>query len=247
MTQALNLALFANKLNTSGQTDNTGLQNSTVTVTAGTGMSGGGSAALGSSVTLTNAGVTSIVAGTGITVSGSTGAVTVNASGSYAGISVQSFTASGTFTVPTGITRVKVSVAGGGGGGGGINNGGNGGTSSFGSFVIGGGGGFGGRGFDNGTECTTAANGTTAASTNIPYGYSNLNLTRSPDYGTGGNGGSGGSGCGGNSGLNGGRGVGYVTGLTPGASITVTIGAGGTSGTGSGTTAGVAGAVVIEW
>ena len=77
MTQALNLALFANKLNTSGQTDNTGLQNSSVTVTAGTGMSGGGAVALGSSVTLTNAGVTSIVAGTGISVSGATGDVTV--------------------------------------------------------------------------------------------------------------------------------------------------------------------------
>jgi hypothetical protein len=55
MTQAFNLSQFANKLNSSGQTDNTGLQNSAVTVTAGTGMSGGGSVALGSSVTLTNA------------------------------------------------------------------------------------------------------------------------------------------------------------------------------------------------
>lgn len=79
MTQALNLAIFANKLNTSGALDNTGLQNSSVTVTPGTGMSGGGSAALGGSVTLTNAGVTSIVAGTNVSVSGATGAVTVNA------------------------------------------------------------------------------------------------------------------------------------------------------------------------
>lgn len=78
MTQAFNLSQFANKLNSSGQTDNTGLQNSSVTVTAGTGMAGGGSVALGSSVTLTNAGVTSIVAGTGISVSGATGAVTVS-------------------------------------------------------------------------------------------------------------------------------------------------------------------------
>ena len=82
MTQALNLANFANNLNTSGATSNAGLQNSSVTVTAGTGMSGGGAVALGSSVTLTNAGVTSIVAGTGITVSGATGAVTVSASSS---------------------------------------------------------------------------------------------------------------------------------------------------------------------
>jgi len=40
-------------------------------------MSGGGAVALGSSITLTNAGVTSNVAGTGITVSGGTGAVTI--------------------------------------------------------------------------------------------------------------------------------------------------------------------------
>jgi hypothetical protein len=59
---------------------NAGLVNSSITVSAGTGMSGGGAVALGSSVTLTNAGVTSIVAGTNITVSGATGAVTVNAS-----------------------------------------------------------------------------------------------------------------------------------------------------------------------
>jgi hypothetical protein len=77
MTQAFNLSQFANTLNSSGQTSNSGLQNSSVTVTAGTGMSGGGAVALGSSVTLTNAGVTSIVAGTGISVSGATGAVTV--------------------------------------------------------------------------------------------------------------------------------------------------------------------------
>jgi hypothetical protein len=81
MTQAFNLSQFANKLNSSGQTDNTGLQNSSVTVTAGTGMSGGGSVSLGGSTTLTNAGVTSVVAGTGISVSGSTGAVTISSSG----------------------------------------------------------------------------------------------------------------------------------------------------------------------
>jgi hypothetical protein len=62
MTQAFNLSLFANKLNSSGATDNTGLQNSSVTVTAGTGLSGGGSVALGSSVTL-NVGTVAIANG----------------------------------------------------------------------------------------------------------------------------------------------------------------------------------------
>ena len=57
---------------------NAKLANSSLTVTAGTGMSGGGSVALGSSVTLTNAGVTSAVAGTGVGVSAATGAVTIS-------------------------------------------------------------------------------------------------------------------------------------------------------------------------
>lgn len=81
MTQALNLANFANNLNTSGATSNAGLQNSSVTVTAGTGMSGGGAVALGSSVTLTNAGVTSVTGAGTVTVSASTGAVTITGTG----------------------------------------------------------------------------------------------------------------------------------------------------------------------
>lgn len=59
---------------------NANLANSSLTVTAGTGLSGGGAVSLGGSVTLTNAGVTSAVAGTNITVSGATGAVTINCS-----------------------------------------------------------------------------------------------------------------------------------------------------------------------
>ena len=55
---------------------NAKLANSSVTVTAGTGLSGGGAVSLGGSITLTNAGVTSAVAGTGVSVSGATGAVT---------------------------------------------------------------------------------------------------------------------------------------------------------------------------
>ena len=108
MTQALNLANFANNLNTSGATTNAGLQNSSVTVTAGTGMSGGGAVALGSSVTLTNAGVTSIVAGTGISVNSATGAVTVTSTGGAGtvtsvatgnGLSGGTITTTGTLTV----------------------------------------------------------------------------------------------------------------------------------------------------
>ena len=114
MTQALNLANFANNLNTAGATSNSGLQNSSVTVTAGTGMSGGGAVALGSSVTLTNAGVTSIVAGTGISVSGSIGAVTVSRSGAGL-VQIQSTTlnslfstSSTTFTNVTGLSATII-------------------------------------------------------------------------------------------------------------------------------------------
>jgi Chaperone of endosialidase len=66
---------------TLGSIANSQLTNSSVTVTAGTGLSGGGAVSLGSSVTLSNAGVTSLSAGTGISVSGSTGGVTVTNSG----------------------------------------------------------------------------------------------------------------------------------------------------------------------
>jgi hypothetical protein len=118
MTQAFNLSQFANTLNTSGQASNSGLQNTSVTVTAGTGMSGGGAVALGSSVTLNNAGVTSITAGTGISVSASTGGVTItNSSTGYAGIGSRIFTTSGTFTIPSNITQLLVTVVGGGGAG----------------------------------------------------------------------------------------------------------------------------------
>ena len=64
---------------------NAKLANSNITVTPGNGLAGGGSVALGGSVTLTNAGVTAAVAGTGISVSGATGSVTITNTG------VQSF------------------------------------------------------------------------------------------------------------------------------------------------------------
>jgi len=52
-----------------------------ITVTAGTGMSGGGTVSTSGTVTLTNSGVTSLFAGTGISVNASTGGVTVTNSG----------------------------------------------------------------------------------------------------------------------------------------------------------------------
>ena len=64
-----------------GGVGNTQLANSSVTVTAGSGLAGGGAVSLGGSVTLSNAGVTGVVAGTGITVSGATGNVTITNTG----------------------------------------------------------------------------------------------------------------------------------------------------------------------
>jgi hypothetical protein len=109
MTQALNLANFANNLNTSGATSNAGLQNSSVTVTAGTAMSGGGAVSLGGSVTLNNAGVTSIVAGTGISISGATGAVTVTSTVSGGVSSVNGATGA---VVTTGLYNIGMTVLG---------------------------------------------------------------------------------------------------------------------------------------
>jgi len=238
MTQALNLANFANNLNPSGQTSNSGLQNSSVTVTAGTGMSGGGAVALGSSVTLTNAGVTSILAGTGISVSSATGAVTItnNATSSYVGILGQIFTSSGTFTVPAGVTAVKVTLCGGGGGdSGNYVNGVTGGTSSFGAYISASGGVGGTDGSGGGG---TGANGTlTSAQMALTFG--SLLSPTFYVYGLGAVSGGYGGGGGGSSPI----GTKYITGLS--GSVTVTVGAGGHPG--DSYNYGNAGIVIVEW
>jgi hypothetical protein len=67
--------------------------------------------------TLTKA---TLTAGTGITITNGAGSISIAASGGGGGgfTAMQVFTSNGTFTVPTGITTVKVTVVGGGGGGG---------------------------------------------------------------------------------------------------------------------------------
>ena len=88
-----------------GSISNAKLTNSSVTVSAGTGMSGGGAVALGSTVTLTNAGVTSNVAGTGIGVSAGTGAVTITNNGvtsNVAGTGVSVSAGTGAVTISIG-------------------------------------------------------------------------------------------------------------------------------------------------
>lgn len=78
-----------------------------VTVSAGTGLSGGGSVSAGGSVTLANAGVTSNVAGTGISVSGATGAVTIANTGVTSAVAGTNITVSGA----TGAVTINCSLA----------------------------------------------------------------------------------------------------------------------------------------
>lgn len=77
---------------------NSALTNSAITINSGYGVSGGGAVSLGGSLTLTNSGVTQIIAGSGIAVSGATGNVTVSvtASPEYTTITVANIVHSGT-------------------------------------------------------------------------------------------------------------------------------------------------------
>lgn len=111
MTQALNLANFANTLNSSGQTSNGGLQNSSVTINPGTGMSGGGTVALGSAITLTNTApdqVVSLTAGNNISVSGSYPNFTISSNiSSGIAINTNSGATIYTFTgIPAGVKKI---------------------------------------------------------------------------------------------------------------------------------------------
>ena len=122
MTQAFNLALLANNVNSAGKLNAAaGLYNATPVANGGTGNTSAGTAgqALVSNGTIFSP--TAIVN----SVNGLTGAVT--GIGSFNGVQV--FTANGTFTIPAGITKVRVTVVGGGGGGS-IGGGGGGGTAT---------------------------------------------------------------------------------------------------------------------
>jgi hypothetical protein len=81
---------------------NSQLTNSSITITAGTGLSGGGSTSLGSSVTLSNTGLLSGTAGTGISVSTSSGNLTITNTGllsGTAGTGISVSTSSGNLTI----------------------------------------------------------------------------------------------------------------------------------------------------
>jgi hypothetical protein len=131
MTQAFNLSQLANKVNTSGQLDvATGSTGTLPVANGGTGQSTytDGQLLIGNTTgnTLTKA---TITAGTGISVTNGSGAITIANTSTGGQFDTQLFTSPGTWTKPATATQVRVTVVGGGGGSS------TGGTSSFGSDV----------------------------------------------------------------------------------------------------------------
>ena len=124
-TVGANTLSLTTTANTALTLPTTGTLSTITAVNAGSGMSGGGSSG---SVTLTNAGVTSVIAGSGISVSGATGAVTVTAF--VSSIPIMRTLAVGTlYTAPTGLRALRVFVSGATGGqSSGTSRGGNGGS-----------------------------------------------------------------------------------------------------------------------
>lgn len=205
------------------------------------------------------------------------------AGGGITGITV--FTASGTFTIPTGVTVAKVTVVGGGGGGGGdgFNNGssggnssvssgtqsistitGNGGTgdlSSSGKYYAAGGTASGGdiniTGQRGGGQSNGGGDQASGPGGDSIYGFGGPRIRDESraGYAATGYGGGGGGACNdstgqhGNGGAGGGAAIKYLTGLTPGNTLSVTIGSGGAGGSG-GTYAGGSGSggiVIFEY
>jgi len=181
------------------------------------------------------------------------------------GVLGQVFTSSGTFTIPSGVTAIKVTVLGGGGGGTALSGccfptGNTGGTSSVASgtqtiSTISATGGAGGHFANPATQSAGGAG--SGGDLNIYGGSGGINfMTGASIFGgngaykgsTVGYGGGGGTSQSGNAvqytgAAAGGAAIKYLTGLTPGNTLTVTVGAGGT---GAGYTGGN-GVVIFEW
>ena len=86
-----------------GAVANATLANSGITITAGTGLGGGGAVSLGGTVALTNAGVRSLAGGGGITVNAATGTITLGSNATSANIAgtIVQRDASGNFSAGT--------------------------------------------------------------------------------------------------------------------------------------------------
>lgn len=120
MTQAFNLALHANFLNTSGQLNaDSGIYNTVNIANGGTNLATtptNGQLLIGNGTGYTLAALT---AGAGVSITNDSGSISLSAPAA-SGTRGQVFTSSGTFTVPSGVSSVKVTVLGGGGGGGAV-------------------------------------------------------------------------------------------------------------------------------
>jgi len=182
---------------------------------------------------------------------------TASSGSSFAGPSATVYTTSGshTFTIPSGVTKLKVTVVGGGGSSNGWNGctyttGNTGGTSSVASgtqtiSTISATGGAGGNPFapsntSGGVGSGGDLNGyggSASQGTSILSGYRSQN--NAGVLGATGNTAQGGPGCGG------GNAIKWLTGLTSGNTLSITVGAGGSAPTGG--YAGGAGAVIIEY
>ncbi|MGE3799458.1 MAG: beta strand repeat-containing protein [Candidatus Kapaibacterium sp.] len=104
ITTSGNLTVNGTSVNLpNGSIDNSELANNTVNLAYGTGVAGDASVALGGTLNLQNTGVTSLVAGTGINLSGSTGAVTVSSTGLATVTTNATLTGDGTSGSPLGI------------------------------------------------------------------------------------------------------------------------------------------------
>ena len=184
------------------------------------------------------------------------------------GVFGQVFTASGTFTIPTGVTAVKVTVVGGGGSGTSLTgccagiNGNTGGTSSVSSGtqtistisatggvggiintnIISGGSGSGGSLNITGGSATGPGNGAGSTGGFSLYSQAGHSSQAGKLYGGGG----GASNSGNSAGGGGGSAIKYLTGLTSGGTLAITIGSGG-AGVSGGNGAGAAGVVIFEW
>jgi hypothetical protein len=136
MTQAFNLSQLANKVNSSGQLDvSTGLTGSTPVANGGTGQSTytNGQILIGNTTgnTLTKA---TITPGAGISVTNGAGSITIASTVTSGQIQATIFNASGTWTCPAGVTKVKATVI---GAGGSTNNNKGGNVGGFGGYACG--------------------------------------------------------------------------------------------------------------
>jgi len=180
------------------------------------------------------------VSGTQITFNDATTQTTAAGPSAYVGDRGQVFTSSGTFTIPTGVTAIKVSIVGGGGGGGVVDNanGSGGGTSSVASGTQ-----------SISTRSATGGQGANQFNSNVSGSGSGGDLNLTTTFGISSFGffprGVGGASSGLVPGGAGGGCLAFITSLTPGNTLTVTVGSGGAGAAGAG--AGTAGVVVIEF